>query len=150
MENIFDELNELNSDINSELTESEQRWINNPHNPNYWLDSTEATPNGDGTFTMIVTPVKMPYNYVIEMFCDMVGASKAYRKEEFSLKEPFNYWKTSCENKRAMYKDSEILLVKLLEKLSVSESELDFASWYNENKEELLKKYEKGTLKTND
>ena len=40
-----------------------------------------------------------------------------------------------------MHKDSEKLLVKLLEKLDTSDSLDDFVSWYNINKEKLEKNY---------
>ena len=52
--------------IDRELTEKEQKWVNNPNNPNYWLDFNSATPNGDGTFTIVCKCVKMPYERVVE------------------------------------------------------------------------------------
>ena len=41
----------------------------NKHHWQYWLDM-EDWPDK-------VVPVKMPYKYVIEMFCDFIGAGKA-------------------------------------------------------------------------
>ena len=120
-------------------------WIHhkarNPHHWEYWTDFNEATPNGDGTFTIICKAVKMPYERIIEMFCDFVGAGKAYDKGEWTVHTPLEYWKKNCESKRAMHKDSEKLLVNLLEQLDKSESLDDFVAWYSINKEKLEKNY---------
>ena len=113
----------------------------NPHHWEYWTDFNSATPNDDGTFTIICKCVKMPYDRVIEMFCDFVGASKTYNKETFSLKAPLDYWNKNCEGKRAMHPDSEKLIKKLLTTLSEKESLEDFIAWYNLNKEKLQKNY---------
>ena len=128
-------------DIKNELAYAEQLWVNNPNNPNYWLDFNEATPNGDGTFTIKCRCVKMPYERVIEMLCDFIGAGKAYNKTEWTVHTPLEYWKKNCEGKRAMHKDSEKLLVTLLEKLDASDGLDDFIAWYNVNKEKLEKTY---------
>lgn len=135
MKFILDELTTVNFD------EATQKWVNNPNNPNYWLDFNSATPNSDGTFTIICKCVKMPYDRVIEMFCDFVGASKTYNKETFSLKDPLDYWNKNCEGQRAMHPDSEKLIKKLLTTLSEKESLEDFIAWYNANKEKLQKNY---------
>ena len=120
-------------------------WIHhkarNQHHWEYWTDFNEATPNADGTFTIICKAVKMPYDRIIEMFCDFVGAGKAYNKTEWTVHTPLEYWKKNCEGKRAMHKGSEKLLVKLLEQLDKSESLDDFVAWYNVNKEKLEKNY---------
>lgn len=115
----------------------------NKHHWEYWLDSEDATPNGDGTFTMIVVPCKMPYEYVIEMFCDFIGAGKAYEKAKWTKETPLNYWNKACEGKRAMHKDSENLIKMLLTKLAESESLNVFVDWYNDNKEDLEEEYNK-------
>ena len=118
----------------------------NFHHWQSYLDIVDATPNGDGTFTIVCKCIKMPYDRVIEMFCDQWGASKTYGKEAFSLKSPLEYYKNKCEGKRAMYPASEALLKKLINQLAGSESEADFINWYNANKEALQKKYEKDSL----
>lgn len=83
----------------------------------------------------------MPYDRVIEMFCDFVGASKTYNKENFLLKDPLDYWNKNCEGQRAMHPDSEKLIKKLLTTLSEKESLDEFIAWYNLNKEKLQKNY---------
>ena len=113
----------------------------NPHHWEFFTDFNSATPNGDGTFTIICKCVKMPYDRVIEMFCDFVGASKTYNKEAFSLKAPLDYWNKNCEGQRAMHQDSEKLIKKLLTTLSEKESLDEFIAWYNLNKEKLQKNY---------
>lgn len=120
-------------------------WIHhkarNQHHWEYWTDFNEAKPNGDGTFTIICKAVKMPYERVIEMFCDFVGAGKAYSKDAWTVHTPLDYYKKKCEGQRAMHEDSEKLLVKLLTQLDGSDSLDDFVSWYNVNKDKLEKSY---------
>jgi hypothetical protein len=118
----------------------------NPHHWQHFLDIVDATPNEDGTFTIKCKAIKMPYDRVIEMFCDQWGASKTYSKDAFTLKAPLEYYKNKCEGQRAMYPASEALLKKLIKQLADSESEDDFINWYNINKETLQKKYEKDSL----
>lgn len=114
---------------------------NNQHHWEYWTDFNSATPNGDGTFTITCRCVKMPYTRVIEMFCDFVGAGKVYNKDKWTVNSPLEYWKTNCENQRAMHKDSEDLLVRLLTQLSKEESLNSFVAWYNTMKTTLMKEY---------
>ena len=135
MKFILDELTTANFD------EATQKWVNNPNNPNYWTDFNSATPNGDGTFTIVCKCVKMPYDRVIEMFCDFVGAGKVYTKNAWTVKTPLDYWNKNCEGQRAMHSDSEKLIKKLLTTLSEKESLDEFVSWYNVNKENLQKNY---------
>lgn len=118
----------------------------NPHHWEFWTDFSSATPNDDGTFTIICTCVKMPYERVIEMFCDFVAAGKAYEKGKWTPKNPYNYWLEKCKNQRAMHVDSEHLLEILLKKLSDLNDLDKFVAWYNQEKEKLMKQYEKGAL----
>lgn len=117
----------------------------NQHHWEYWTDFNEATPNGDGTFTITCKCVKMPYDRVIEMFCDFVGAGKAYSKEKWTPETPWNYWEDKCEGKRAMHKESEYLIKKLL--WNLHEYGLDhFIEWYNNIKEYLQVQYDADIL----
>lgn len=115
----------------------------NPHHWEYWTDFNEAKPNGDGTFTIICKPVKMPYKYVIEMFCDFVGAGKAYDKGEWTTNTPLDYYKKKCEGQRAMHPDSEELLRNLLKGLADYNTIEEFAEWYNDYKSDLEYVYNK-------
>lgn len=63
-------------------------WLNhkakNKHHWEYWVDFK----NGE----ILLCPI--PYEYIIEMACDMIGASKAYLKGKYDNKEPYNYFMT--------------------------------------------------------
>ena len=113
----------------------------NPHHWEFFTDFNSATPNGDGTFTIVCKCVKMPYDRVIEMFCDFVGAGKVYTKDACTVKTPLDYWNKNCEGQRAVHSYSEKLIKKLLTTLSEKESLEDFIAWYNANKEKLQKNY---------
>ena len=114
----------------------------NKHHWQYWLDM-EDWPNK-------VIPVKMPYKYVIEMFCDMVGASKAYNPDKWDESMPWDYWVKACAGKRLMHKESEYLLKKLLWCLKESGMER-FLEWYKDKKSSYLKPlYRDGILKAYD
>lgn len=117
----------------------------NQHHWEYWTDFNEATPNGDGTFTIVCRAVKMPFVRVIEMLCDFIGAGKAYSKEKWTCETPWNYWVAKCEGKRAMNAVSEYLFKKLL--WNLKEQGLDkFLAWYSSNKEFLIKQYEEDKI----
>jgi hypothetical protein len=61
-------------------------WLNhkakNKHHWQYWTDFVDGN---------IIT-IPIPEKYIKEMFCDLIGASKAYTKEKFTKKEPLNYF----------------------------------------------------------
>ena len=52
----------------------------NKHHFEYWLDPVHLN-----------QPVKMPYKYLVEMFCDRVAASKTYLKDKFTPDAPLSY-----------------------------------------------------------
>lgn len=76
----------------------------NPHHWEYWTDYGKQ---GD-----IITH-KVPYNYVIEMVCDWIGAGKAYEKEEWNQAEPLEYY-NKVRAGRHFHKDTEKLIYKFL------------------------------------
>lgn len=112
-------------------------WIHhyhkNKHHWQYWLD-IEDWPEK-------VIPIKMPYKYVIESFCDMLAASKTYNKKNWNESMLLNYWDKKCKGKRIMNKDSMQLLETLILKL-YEFGEKDFYKWYKNNKKDLKNKYE--------
>lgn len=61
-------------------------WLNhkarNKHHWEYWVDFSK------GKFLMCPLPTK----YVIEMACDMIGASKAYNGKNYTPAEPLKYF----------------------------------------------------------
>lgn len=99
----------------------------NKHHPEYWTDSIERR-----------TAVKMPYKYVIEMFCDFVGAGQAYNKN-WKPSDPYDYYIKNCR-KRIIYKKTDELIEYLLIQLSVL-GEKDFINWYKNNKKFIKGEY---------
>lgn len=56
----------------------------NKHHWEYWVDWDSST----GKYVLTEIPIK----FLKEMYADIVGASKAYNKEKFDKKEPYNYF----------------------------------------------------------
>ena len=57
----------------------------NKHHFEYWRD---YSPVHKG----FMKPVKMPLNYVVEMFCDRVAASKIYQGKNYTDNHPIEYF----------------------------------------------------------
>ena len=111
-------------------------WIHhyhtNKHHFQFWWDEDE-----DGK----IIPMKMPYKYLIESFCDMLGASKAYNPETWKPEMLLTYWETKCLNKRIMHDDSVKFLDYLI-RLLVLDGEENFFVWYKGIKYYLQSQYE--------
>jgi hypothetical protein len=54
----------------------------NKHHWEYWMDNFS-----DGGINVI-----MPYKYFAEMICDYLGAARAYRGNQFSFTDEYNWW----------------------------------------------------------
>lgn len=110
-------------------------WIHhyhmNKHHFQYWWDENE-----EGK----IIPMKMPFKYVIESFCDMLGASKAYNLATWQPSMLLDYWETKCIGKRIMHEDSIELIDILIKKLN-DIGEDKFFIWYKENKTNLQNNY---------
>lgn len=102
----------------------------NKHHWEYWLDNTE------GHFV----PVKVPYKYVIEMFCDFIAAGKTYKGDAWTEQDPLNYFNAK-KDKRLYHKETKELLGSLFEKLAELGEE-EFLKYYKANKEIIKEKYE--------
>lgn len=103
----------------------------NKHHWEYWTDN-----NSDAQFYA----VKMPYKYMIESFCDMVGASKSYKKEDYTDNAPKQYF-VKQRDKRLYHPVTKKILMVLFVQLSL-QGEEEFIKWYNRNKKILKKYYE--------
>lgn len=57
----------------------------NKHHFEYWQDYNPKIKKN--------APIKMPVNYLVEMFCDRVAASKIYQKENYTDAHPYKYFK---------------------------------------------------------
>lgn len=54
----------------------------NPHHWEYWLDNKSTG----------IVPIRMPANYIVEMWCDRVAASIIYNKGHYTDDIPINYF----------------------------------------------------------
>lgn len=75
----------------------------NKHHPEYWYDPTHN-----------ITP-PLPTPYLIEMFCDRLGATMAYKGRAFTRHDPLNYFLAHEERDRPLmnektYRQLEYLL----------------------------------------
>lgn len=115
-------------------------WIHhyhkNKHHFQAWWDESE---------TGEIIPMKMPYKYLIESFCDMLGASKAYNSKNWKPEMLQDYWYNKCKGMRIQHKDSEAFLDFLIKQL-VTKGEETFFEWYSYSKDLLKDKYEYSTM----
>lgn len=89
-------------------------WIHhqgrNKHHFEYWKDYNPQS--------HLIEAVKMPYKYVVEMFCDRVAASKIYQGDNYSDKHPIEYFLRAKKTRMIHPETSdelELLLTKLAE-----------------------------------
>lgn len=78
----------------------------NKHHFEYWTDYNPGT--------HVSAPVKMPLEFVVEMFCDRIAASKIYQGEAYTDQKPLEYFKW-----RKDYMEIHPETLELLEKLTV-------------------------------
>ncbi len=81
----------------------------NKHHFEYWIDYSVKSHQ--------LEPIKMPVNYVIEMFCDRVAASKIYMKEKYTDKCPLEYF-LKAKKHRIIHPETSDFLEKLLTMLA--------------------------------
>lgn len=67
----------------------------NKHHLEYWIDYGVSDANGEGT---AMIGMKMPINYVVEMFVDRVSASKNYQKEKYTDESALIYYNNSKDH----------------------------------------------------
>ena len=77
----------------------------NPHHWEYWIDNIGSRKN---------TPIKIPYDYVIEMICDWRGAGKTYSRDKWTQSEPYEYYRMVKEG-RIIHPRTEKIIIYLLE-----------------------------------
>ena len=98
--------------------------------PDYWVDSYEDK-----------TAVKMPYKYVIEMLCDMIGAGYAYNQSAWQPKDVKAYWKLHDGPHRIINPETKELYEFLLDKLEYYNDLKSFVKWYKSEKKVLKSLY---------
>lgn len=89
----------------------------NPHHWEYWIDQTK-----DG-----LKSIKMPVNYIVEMFCDRVAASEIYHKQKYNNEVPLQYYLNNAHLVH-MQEDSKALIHHLL--LYLAEHDLEATIQY--------------------
>ena len=75
----------------------------NKHHWEYWLDF-----NKDGIYA-----VKMPTNYVLEMFCDRVAATMVYQGKDYKDSSALEYYNKG-RHRILIHKDTDALIHHLL------------------------------------
>lgn len=78
----------------------------NKHHLEYWIDYAHGEPSG-------LAGMEMPVNYVVEMFCDRVAASRTYRREMYSDSDPYDYY-ARAKDVYFMHTKTRALLEKML------------------------------------
>lgn len=90
----------------------------NKHHFEYWTDYNPQT--------HLVSPVKMPTKYIVEMFCDRIAASKIYNKQNYTDACPLDYF-LKAKNRRIIEQETSDLLEKLLVMLKEQGEEKTFS-----------------------
>lgn len=76
----------------------------NTHHYEYWVDNFD---NGG-------TPLEMPYEDALEMVCDYIAAGQAYKKEDFTFKSEYDWWKEKCTHPIAMHPNTKAFVTIML------------------------------------
>lgn len=78
----------------------------NKHHIEYWID---YAPTGDHK----MSGIKMPLNYVVEMFCDRIAACRVYNGKNYTDGDPYAYYRRSHEH-YMIHPETDRLLRRLL------------------------------------
>ncbi len=89
----------------------------NKHHFEYWTDYDPVERK--------ICPVKMPMNYVAEMFCDRVAASKIYQKDNYNSRHPLEYFEKG-KNHRFIHPETSELLESWLTMLAEEGEKVTF------------------------
>ena len=89
----------------------------NKHHYEYWCDVGKDK---------YMAGVKMPLNFVIEMFMDRIAASKVYEKENYTNASVLNYYNLT-KDYILIHEDTRQLLVRLLKMLEKKGERYTFA-----------------------
>lgn len=82
----------------------------NKHHYEYWIDYSL---NGE----RMLTGMKMPVRYVVEMFLDRIAASKVYKGEKYRDRDPLEYY-VNGKAGELMHPQTRALLERLLHMLA--------------------------------
>ena len=98
----------------------------NRHHFEYWVDLNPATRQYE--------PVPMPMNYLVEMFCDRVAASKIYRGSSYTNADALAYF-TKGNAAKKMHAETAKTLERWLQMLADRGEEATFAAIRRDLKE---------------
>lgn len=90
----------------------------NKHHFEYWTDYNPET--------KLMSPIRMPKKYVIEMFCDRVAASKVYKGKDYTDDCPLQYFQNG-KNRRNIHPETAREIEHLLTMLSKKGEAYTFA-----------------------
>ena len=91
----------------------------NKHHLEYWIDYDPGPGHR-------MTGMEMPVNYVAEMFCDRVAASKTYRGKAYRDGDPLDYYLASRDH-YLIHPNTRALLERLLGMLAEEGEDRTFA-----------------------
>ena len=91
----------------------------NKHHLEYWIDYDPGPGHR-------MTGMEMPVNYVAEMFCDRVAASKTYRGKAYRDSDPLDYYLASRDH-YLIHPNTRALLERLLGMLAEEGEDRTFA-----------------------
>lgn len=97
----------------------------NKHHLEYWIDYSVDKSKG-------IVGMPMPKEYIIEMFCDRIAACKIYNKENYTDRQPLEYYMKGRSGK-LLHEDTRATLEKYLTMLAEHGEEYTFK--YIKNKE---------------
>ncbi len=90
----------------------------NPHHWEYWIDNLGTYEN---------KPIKIPYEYVVEMICDWLGAGIVYSKNkpdyDKPYSEPLEYY-NKFKKERLLHKETQNLIeyfLNVIDKKGINE-----------------------------
>ncbi len=82
----------------------------NKHHFEYWIDYALDGKSG-------MAGMRMPVNYVVEMYCDRVAACKTYQKDAYTDRSALEYYNRG-KAKYLMHPDTAVLLEDMLTHLA--------------------------------
>jgi hypothetical protein len=115
----------------------------NKHHFEYWIDYSRNR-------EQLLTGMKMPVRFVVEMFMDRIAACKTYQKGGYSDSSPWEYHEKSRLVHKIMHEDSLRLLEHFLRMLAECGEEATFAyvkRFLRCERKRALKQYIKNHLK---
>ena len=84
----------------------------NPHHYEYWMDN----------FDQGTTPIRMPYNYAVELICDWLAAGQTYAENSgitFTYKDELDYVINKFDNGCAMHPSDKKFVYLVLRNLKI-------------------------------